>query len=251
MTTSAFTPPPQITREVARAVSVQMIRNFDGPFDGMSTDDSLYAFTTVCWKCQTPSIVWFEQDFVTLTIGERCLRSDVRREITEKFSTPLAHIGQVTTKAGGTYLGFTCNACHAVLGKHFLKVELCNLIAGGMRSNFWVHSYSSAPTPIPETALSTLDESVTPEDRAALFALWRWSISPIVEHYRKTGRMPEDLSTKLTRAAVKLRLRADEGRLSSQQVIYLDTVMPPWRTAGFPRKLTGEEEALVEFLLRL
>ena len=54
MTTGTFTPPPQITREVARAVSVQMIRNFDGPFDGMSTDDSLYAFTTVCWNCQTP-----------------------------------------------------------------------------------------------------------------------------------------------------------------------------------------------------
>ena len=102
----------------------------------------MYSWATECWQCGSESWVVFENIMFGASITPSCLRQDVRGDMSQHISgtTPLALIGQVTTAAGGTYLGYRCPECEAVLGKHFLGQDLVRMLANRepqLRTNYF------------------------------------------------------------------------------------------------------------------
>ena len=91
----------------------------------------MYSWATCCWQCGAESWVVFENIMFGASITPGCRRQDVRGDMSQRISgtTPLALIGEVTTQAGGTYLGYRCHQCEAVLGKHFLGQDLVRMLA--------------------------------------------------------------------------------------------------------------------------
>lgn len=88
----------------------------------------VYSWAAECWSCAAESWVWFENHLLDVGIPtRRDMRGDMSRAISGRV--PLALLGQVTTAAGGTYLGFRCHQCEAVLGKHFLRRDLFEMLA--------------------------------------------------------------------------------------------------------------------------
>lgn len=93
--------------------------------------DVFYSWAAECWNCGTESWVVYQNIMFGIGITPGCMRQDVRGDMSQHISgtTPLALIGEVTTAAGGTYLGYRCHECRAVLGKHFLGRDLINMLA--------------------------------------------------------------------------------------------------------------------------
>lgn len=91
----------------------------------------MYSWAACCWRCGAESWVVFENIMFGASITPACQRQDVRGDMSQHISgtTPLALIGQVTTAAGGTYLGYRCHQCRAILGKHFLGRDLIRMLA--------------------------------------------------------------------------------------------------------------------------
>lgn len=101
-----------------------------------------YSWATECWNCGTESWVAFENIMFGISITPGCMRQDVRGDMSQYISgtTPLALIGTVTTKAGGSYLGYRCHECQSVLGKHFLGRDLIDMLADRaphLRTNYF------------------------------------------------------------------------------------------------------------------
>lgn len=99
------------------------------PFE--ETPEVFYSWATRCWSCNASSWVWFHNALLRPLISAACERVDVKGEMSRRISgrVPLAIIGTVSTREGGSYRGYRCHQCDAVLGKHFLLVDLVAMLA--------------------------------------------------------------------------------------------------------------------------
>lgn len=135
--TKPWTDPNPFTEEELLEASKQMrsdaMSTID-PFDTLDPVDLIYPWVTGCWSCGHTQWVWLVNGVFSLDHGNPTITADTTAAIRRQPGGSLqsiARIGRVTTKAGGTYYGFTCNACESVLGRHFLKLEAARQILDG------------------------------------------------------------------------------------------------------------------------
>lgn len=110
---------------------------------GPVADDVVY-WETSCWSCQRPFVAWSVSESAS-TRCQRCgivhhgngssgllwpgrPRPEARTQVVDAVraqagDTILARIGPVTTKAAGTYVGFSCPACRAPFGDWYMSEE--------------------------------------------------------------------------------------------------------------------------------
>ena len=98
-----------------------------------------YTWLTTCWSCGHDMHVWMENLFgwATNTLPADGMRDAIARTFPAGALSSFGVLGVVTTKAGGTYCGFTCPCCGAVQGRHFLKQALGQKLLSGEVTGRW------------------------------------------------------------------------------------------------------------------
>lgn len=224
MTTAAQT--PAFTNEELQKVYARFFSLLITPEDFDWLTIAMLGWDTTCWNCGEKSYVWMDVDLKGPGISDDCLRRSVRRMFGDRAEVPLALIGTVHTKAGGTYLGFTCPWCRSVLGKHFLRLELMRRMLddpGSIDTNW----FDDAPEqPMPVVAFPPLDEDETPELRVRKFLQWRKRANKAIAFHGIHLRLPGKHDGKLGRWAKTLRRQAKAGTLAPERRAYIDMFLP-------------------------
>lgn len=240
-----FTP-----EEIARLHS-GFARTLVNPEEADWLDVVIYGWTTTCWQCDVDSYVWMSVVLFGPAITEDCLRPDIRRALAHTSATPHALIGTVTTKAGGTYLGFTCPWCHSVLGKHFLTIELYRRLLDN-ESGIDKHRFEDAMTlglgkqrPL-AAPLTELSGGAFPQTRARQFTEWRARADKVIAYRNAHKKYPAKREDSFIH---QTRVRASEGTLASERRAYLDIHLSDWdtTTVTFPREFDRRVDAVAAF----
>lgn len=231
MAADALAHPPLFTTDEAVRIRGALLRLSLPSESETELEDSFVAWDTSCWRCGELSRVWMENPtFFGPLISEDCARSTVRDAAT-RGGAPSALLGTVTTKAGGTYLGFTCPWCHAVQGRHFLRIELFRRV---LHDFFSVNAVLVASDPGTDVRtrdeLVPLDATLTPAQRVTAHAQWQQQLEALARFLAtRAGRYP----TGRKREALWLRQQrtaAAQGALSPHQRAQLHRRAPKWST---------------------
>ena len=234
---------PLFTEEETARLRSGFLRSIVPPEEADWMTVSIFGWATTCWQCGIESYVWMDLDLTGPTVTSDCERPDVRRALALTNPTPHALIGMVTTKAGGTYRGFTCPWCRAVHGKHFLKVELFRRLLDDETSVDKHHFDDASYETVPALVLTELKGTAFPETRARQFKEWRASMDNVITYRRKHGKYP----TKREDDTIhKARLNAREGILTPERRAYLDVHLPDWLpdTVPVPRAYIDRADAI-------
>jgi hypothetical protein len=220
--------PPLFTDEELARLRTGFMRDMAAPPEQADLDVVICSWVTTCWNCDVDVRVWMQAMFFEAGIGASCLRADVRRGIPDKGPAH-ALISRVTTKAGGTYLGFTCPWCHSVQGKHFLRIDLYRRLLNDADSITKLHFVDEeAPLHSPLAAMRPLTGTEFPQTRANAFKTWRKRARSVIAYRRANGRYPtkrENMAGEFLNVA---RTKARAGTLNSERRAYLDVHLPDW-----------------------
>lgn len=192
-------------------------------------DTPIYGWSHPCWNCEVPSYVWMEVLLGGPDITPMCEATAVRRQLAKTNDTPHALIGQVSTKTGGTYRGFTCPWCHAVQGKHFLKIALYRALLDG--AGIDKHQFAQESGRPPKLQLTPLQGSAFPATRARQFIEWRAQADRALTYRAKHGRYPAKRDDEFFH---RTRHNARQGILTAERRAYLDVNAPDWLPATVP-----------------
>lgn len=234
---------PLFTEEETARLRSGFLRSLLPPDEQDSLTVSIFGWATTCWQCGVESYVWMDLDLTGPTVTGDCERADIRRDLARSNLTPHALIGMVTTKAGGTYRGFTCPWCRAVHGKHFLKVELYRRLLDDESSIDKHHFEDTSHEPVPALVLTELKGAAFPETRARQFREWRASIDKVITYRRKHGKYPAKREDDTIHNA---RLAARQGILTPERRAYLDVHIPDWLpdTVPVPKQYADRADAI-------
>jgi hypothetical protein len=232
MAADALAHPPLFTPEESARLRSGFIRSMVGPDEWDSLTVPVFGWATSCWQCGVESYVWMDVNIAGPDITRESERADVREALLRNNPVPHALIGKVTTKAGGTYLGFTCPWCHAVHGKHFLKIELYRKLLDDESSIDKHHFEDRYPhSDSPKMQLTALAGATFPATRARQFIEWRARMDELIAYHRNHAKFPpkrEDSTIYQTR------LMANTGKLPAERRAYLDIRLPGWNPGYVP-----------------
>lgn len=198
--------------------------------DDLSWQDTpIFGWAQSCWKCAVPSYVWMEILLGAPDITPVCEMVGVRRQLAKTNDTPHALIGQVTTQAGGTYLGFTCPWCHAVQGKHFLRIALYRALLGSTGVD--KHQVAAEGGRPPKMQITPLQGSSFPATRSRQFIEWRAQVDKTLAYRTKKGKYPAKRDDEFFH---RTRHNARKGILTAERRAYLDVNAPDWLPTAVP-----------------
>ena len=245
MAADALAHAPLFTEEEVARLRSGLLRSLVPPEEADWLNVNVYGWATTCWQCGVESYVWMDLDLMGATITSDCERADVRRELARTNLTPHALIGTVTTKAGGTYRGFTCPWCRAVLGKHFLTVELYRRLLDDESSldKYQFDESAFAAEAVPTLVPTQLKGSTFPDTRARHFREWRAAIDKVIAYRRKHGKYPAKREDDTIHNA---RNAARQGNLLPERRAYLDVLVPGWlpETTPVPKQYVDRADAI-------
>lgn len=218
---------PVFSAEEVRSLRDRFLRDLLYPAELDSLEVLVYAWATPCWKCSLDVYVWMNLALLTPTIGADCLRADIRVALSKTNATPHALIGEVTTKAGGTYLGYTCPWCNAVQGKHFLTIDLYQRL---LRDDNTVdqHLFEDALTTgarKPATVAAELKGNQFPQTREQQFREWRTEADQCIADRVAHGKYRSKRENMFINW---MRLSARFGQLAPERRAYLDIHLNDW-----------------------
>lgn len=230
MTASTAFTEPTFTDEEMRRLQSMLVGALLIPDEPTWLTVPIYGWAHGCWKCEVPSYVWMEILLGGPDITRTCEREDVRQELMRANRTPHALIGQVTTQAAGSYRGFTCPWCHAVQGKHFLRLELFRRLVDGEPVD--IHHFSDHDgTIVPRQDIPALQGTVFPATRARQFEEWRRQVDRTLAYRVKHRRYPSKRDDEFFH---RIRSNARQGTLAAERRAYLDVNAPDWLPTTVP-----------------
>lgn len=237
MAADALAHPPLFTDAELARLRAGFMRDMAAPPEQGDLDVVIYTWVTSCWNCDVDVRVWMQAMFFEAGISASCLRADIRRDLPDKGPAH-ALIGEVTTKAGGSYLGFTCPWCHSVQGKHFLRLELYRRLLDDGSSVDKLHFVDEdMPLHSPAAQMHPLTRGDFPQTRAGAFKVWRKRARALVAYRRSQGQYPTKRQNSAGAFLNTVRTSARAGTLTSERRAYLDVHLPDW----LPTIVTGAE----------